>query len=766
MTTLTLESGSLVDIAEVLYAFVRDEALKGTDMTADEVFRTLGELMEEFEPKNRELLAKRAVYQSKIDEYYIKKRKGGWEPTQESGDVDAAEFERFLVGIGYLGAEKPIDFKMTTPQLDSEMDQNGPELVTPVTNASMAVGGANARWGSLYDAYYLSDIHSEIDRETQRARRLQMVVEATNTFLDTYVAKWENGVRIGDISSYSVRIKTEGRYELVGRTSEGEEVRLQDPEKFLGFNTGEDQQLTEFFLEDNGLKVQIQLYDGGKVHEENGQFRDIIAESAVTNIIDFEDAVAIVDAEDMVLALRNYLGLIKGDLQAYGSGGNLKAMNSDKTYVDASGVKQTLKGTSLMSVRNVSLHMYTDMVKVGGQDIPERILGVFLTTFIATTQDKGSKGEPRGEGHEVGLMPVRRPNSSEGYVYQVTPKLQTAEEVAEQVRFFEAVEERLGLTKGTILIGIMNEEIGMTLQLAESLSAAQDRIFFTNTGFLDRTGSQIRAQMYAGPVDFRDDLTQATFNTSYELHNVDVSIQARVHERGKIGKGMWVRNRAIAEMLEKKLDHPRTGGNTAWVPAPYSSHIHSMHYHMVDVDEVQRFMEDSPPMDTPRKALLTFPLLNTKKSTGSEAIQDYLLRYAHSMVAYVGPWVHRGIGCSGVPNFDQVEEMKDRATERIDGAIIANWKLHNVVTQQEIENAVTRATEIVDEQNSGKPDYLPGTDSQEKQDYVLNDPAIAAVLQIIDESLSSPSAYVEPALFRNRRRVKAAARIAGTASRY
>ena len=759
MATITLASGAPVEIAAVLDEFVRDEAVTGTGWTVGQVFSMLGELVQDFDPRNRELLAKRAGRQRQIDQYYISKRKAGWVPTSESASQDAAEFERFLLDIGYLEPESPIEFSMTTPQLDAEMDQNGPELVTPVTNASMAVGGANARWGSLYNAYFLSDIHPEIDREASRTARLRMVVERTNEFLDAHVAQWENGVGFDDIVSYSVRPNPQGTYELVGHTGEGGEVGLVNPGKFVGFNR-EGEHLSDFFLEDNGLKLQFQLYDGGRVNEENGQFRDLVVESAITNIVDFEDAVAIVDAEDMVLALRNYLGLIKGNLRAYGSRGNLKTMNSDKTYVDVNGATQTLKGTSLMSVRNVSLHVYTDMVKVDGKEMPERILGGFLTTFIACSHDKGSGGVPReeGTGQGVGPMLTRGPNSKKGYVYQVTPKLQTSEEVAEQVRFFEAVESKLGLAEGTILIGIMNEELGMTLQLAESLRAAQSRTFFTNTGFLDRTGSQIRVQMHAGPVDLRDDLIQMMFNTSYELHNVDVSIRAGVHKHGKIGKGMQVRNRAMAEMLERKIDHPRTGGNTAWVPAPYPSDLHSMHYHMIDVDQVQKVMEDFPPPDITRRDLFTFPLLNGEKVAEPGARQTLLLKYAHSMVAYVEPWVHRGIGCSGVPNFDRIEEMKDRATERIDGAIIANWKLHGVVNQQEIEEAVKRVAEVVDQQNSGQPGYVAMADTQEKRDGLLEEPAIVAVLQIIDEALSSPSAYVEPALFRNRKAVKAAFR--------
>ena len=759
MATVTLPSGSTVEIAEELYEFVRDEAVTGAGWTAPQVFIMLGELVQEFDPRNRELLAMREGRQREIDQYYLSKKKAGWEPTPESASQDAVEFERFLVDIGYLELEIPIEFSMTTRQLDAEMDQNGPELVTPVTNASMAVGGANARWGSLYDAYFLSDIHPEIDKEASRPARLRMVVERTNEFLDAHVAQWENGAGFNDIVSYSVRPNPQGTYEFAGHTVEGGEVRLKNPGKFVGFNK-DGEHLSDFFLEDNGLKLQIQLYDGGRVNKENGQFRDLVVESAITNIVDFEDAVAIVDAEDMVVALRNYLGLIKGDLRAYSSRGNMKTMSSDKTYVDVTGATQTLKGTSLMSVRNVSLHMYTDMVKVDGQGIPERILGVLLTTLIAAFHDKGSGGVPKEEyaGPGVGLMPTRGPNSKKGYVYQVTPKLHTSEEVAEQVRFFEAVENKLGLAEDTILIGIMNEELGMTIQLAESLRAAQSRTFFTNTGFLDRTGSQIRAQMLAGPVDLRDDLTQRMFNTSYELHNVDVSIRARVHRYGKIGKGMQVRNRAMAEMLERKIDHPRTGGNTAWVPAPYPSNLHSMHYHMIDVDQVQRVMEDSPPPNITRRDLLTFPLLNGEKLAEPGAKQALLLRYAHSMVAYVEPWVHRGIGCSGVPNFDQIEEMKDRATERIDGAIIANWKLHSVVNQQEIEDAVKRAAEVVDQQNIGQSGYVAMTDTQEKRDGLFKNPAIVAVLQIIDEALSSPSAYVEPALFRNRKAVKAAFR--------
>ena len=741
MTTLTLPSGTSVEIDDELYEFVRDEVVPDTGKTVDEVFSILGDLVEQFGPENQELLDKRTSRQAKIDGYYQAKRKSGWEPTADSAAADAVAFGQFLVDEGHLEPESAVYVGMTTPELDFEMSQNGPELVTPVNIASMAVGGANARWGSLYDAYFLSDINSEIDRDSSRAERLQMVVDRTNEYLDSHVAQWENGVGFNDLVAYSVSKDSDGKYSLRGQTKDGAEAGLQDSAKFVGFNL-EGNQLSEFFLEDNGMKLQFQLYEGGKVDAENGQFKDLIVESAVTNIVDFEDAVAIVDAEDMVLALRNYLGLIRGDLQAHSSRGALKAINPDLSYIGVDGSSQTAKGTSLMSVRNVSLHMYTDMVKVGGEEISERMLGVLLTTLIATSHDKGSDG--------------RGPNSRKGYVYQVTPKLQTAEEVGEQVRLFEAVEDRLGLPKNTMLIGIMNEELGMTLQLAEALRVAQSRIFFTNTGFLDRTGSQIRVQTQAGPVDLRDDLTGSVFNTSYELHNVDVSLRAGVHRQGKIGKGMQVRNRAMVDMMENKINHPKSGGNTAWVPAPNPSHLHSMHYHMIDVDQVQRIMEDSPSPNISRRDLLTFPVLESGKVADQQTKETLLLSYAHSMVAYVEPWVHRGIGCSGVPNFSQIEEMKDRATERIDGAIIANWRLHGVVSQTEIEDAIKKATEILDQQNLGQPGYEPMTDTPEKVAGLLQEPAISAVLQIIDDALSSPSAYVESALFRYRKAVKAA----------
>ena len=740
MTTITLASGTSVDIDDALYSFVRDEVVPGTGKTVDEVFTILGDLVQQFGPKNAELLEKRIARQESIDQYYLAKRKTGWEPTEDSAAGDAVELGQFLVDQGYLEPEAAVQVGMTTPALDFEMSQNGPELVTPVNIASMAVGGANARWGSLYDAYFLSDINAEIDRETSRDERLQMVVDRTNEYLDSHVAQWENGLGFNDLVSYSVSHSSGGGYVLRGHTSDGTEAGLQDPAKFVGFNQDRNQ-LTEFFLEDNGLKIQFQLYEGGTVNADNGQFKDLIVESAVTNIVDFEDAVAIVDAEDMALALRNYLGLIRGDIEAQSSRGALKTVNPDISFTGADGSGQTAKGTSLMSVRNVSLHMYTDMVTVGGQEISERMLGVLLTTLIATAHDKGSNN--------------RAPNSTKGYVYQVTPKLQTAEEVGEQVRFFEAVEDRLGLAKNTMLIGIMNEELGMTLQLGEALRSAQSRVFFTNTGFLDRTGSQIRVQTHAGPVDLRDDLTRSVFNTSYELHNVDVSLRAGVHNQGKIGKGMQVRNRAMVEMLENKINHPRSGGNTAWVPAPNPSHLHSMHYHMIDVDQVQRTMEDSPSPDISRQDLLTFPVLDNGKVADPEVKETLLLSYAHSMVAYVEPWVHRGIGCSGVPNFGQIEEMKDRATERIDGAIIANWKLHGVVSQSEIEDAVTKATEILDQQSLGNPEYVPMTDTPEKRSGLLQEPVVSAVLEIIDDALSSPSAYVEPALFKYRKVVKA-----------
>ena len=750
MAQLELPSGSQVEIADLLFEFVRDEVVPGTGWNAESIFLHLGELVEEFEPRNRSLLKRRAEVQQQIDDYYREKRAGGWQPSHQTREQDAADLEQFLISIGYLQPDGPVDFEMTTPQLDPEMDQNGPELVTPVSNASMAVGGANARWGSLYDAYFLSDIHAEINRQDQRQARLRMVVEETNAFIDEHIAKWHGVSSIGDIQSFSVR-ESGGRYELVGHAPAGE-ARLQDPGRFIGFNLNEESDLDEFYLEHNGLRILFQLYGGGRVNEENGQFRDLFVESAITNIVDFEDAVAVVDAEDLVASLRNYLGLIRGDLVGYGSRGNRKTLNSDRAFTGSDGQPRTLKATSLMSVRNVSLHMYTDIVKVGGEQIPERMLGLLLTTLIATTHDKGSNGEPLSDG--TGDLPVRGPNSSRGLVYQVTPKLQTADEVAEQVRLFEAIESRLGLTPGCILIGIMNEELGMTLQLSEALRAARDRVFFTNTGFLDRTGSQIRAQMHAGPVDLRDDLTQETFNISYERHNVDVSLHAGVHRHGKVGKGMQVRNRAMAEMMERKIDHPRTGGNTAWVPAPYPSDLHSMHYHMIDVDEVQRVMLDSPALNIDRVSLLTFPLLKDEKVADPEVKANLALRYAHSMVAYVEPWVRRGVGCSGVPNFDGIEEMKDRATERIDGAILANWRLHGVISQEEMETAITRAAEVVDGQSSNAAGYEPLADTPEKREALLQNPAIVAVLEIIDEALSSPSAYVEPALHRNRQAVK------------
>ena len=752
MAKIELPSGSQVEVDDLLFEFVRDEVIPGTAWTAEAVFQHLGELVEEFDPPNRALLERRIEVQRRIDDYYLNKRAGGWRPIQETREQDAAELEQFLIDIGYLQPGRPVDFEMTTPQLDPDMDQNGPELVTPVSNASMAVGGANARWGSLYDAYFLSDVHPEIDRQEQRPARLRMVVEETNAFFDQHVAQWDNDAGIGEINRFSVQEVGAGRYELVGHTSNGE-TRLREPGKFFGFNLNEQGVLDDFYLEDNGLRIQFQLYEGGRVNEENGQFRDLFVESAITNIVDFEDAVSVVDAEDLVVSLRNYLGLIRGDLVGYGSRGNRKALNSDRTCTGADGQRRTLKSTSLMSVRNVSLHMYTGIVKVGGQEISERMLGLLLTTLMATSHDRGSNGEPCADGS--GDLPVRGPNSSRGMVYQVTPKLQTADEVAEQVRLFEAIESRLGLTPGCILIGIMNEELGMTLQLGEALRAAQGRTFFTNTGFLDRTGSQIRAQMHAGPVDLRDDLTQETFNISYERHNVDVSLHAGVHRHGKVGKGMQVRNRAMAEMLERKIDHPRTGGNTAWVPAPYPSDLHSMHYHQIDVGEVQRVMLDSPALNIGRVSLLSFPMLKEEKVADPDVRANLTLRYAHSMVAYVEPWVRRGIGCSGVPNFDGIEEMKDRATERIDGAILANWRLHGVIDQSDVEKAITGAAEVVDNQSAGAAGYEPLADTPEKREALLSNPAIIAVLQIIDDALSSPSAYVEPALSRIRLAVKA-----------
>ena len=417
MAQLELPSGALVEIDNLLYEFVGDEVVPGTTWTAEAIFRHFGELVEEFEPRNRALLERRIEVQQQIDDYYRNKRAAGWRPSQENSEKDAADLEQFLVEIGYLQPDGTVDFEMTTPQLDAEMDQNGPELVTPVSNASMAVGGANARWGSLYDAYFLSDVHPEFDRQDQRPARLRMVVEETNAYFDEHVAQWNGAGGIGDIASFSVR-ESGGRYELVGQTSTGE-ATLRDSQKFFGFNLTDQDELDEFYLEDNGLRIQFQLYGGGKVNEENGQFRDLFVESAVTNIVDFEDAVAVVDAEDLVESLRNYLGLIRGDLVGHGSRGNRKALNSDRTCTGADGQTRTLKATSLMSARNVSLHMYTDIVKVGGREIPERMLGLVLTTLIATSHDRGTNGEPTADGS--GYLPVRGPTAAVEWSTRLRP---------------------------------------------------------------------------------------------------------------------------------------------------------------------------------------------------------------------------------------------------------------------------------------------------------------------------------------------------------
>ena len=756
MATINPNSGSQIEIDDRLYEFVDNELLSGTDRTADQVFTILGEIVEKFGKNNTALLDKRADLQEKIDTYYKVKRDSGWTPNAETANQDAIDFESFLLSIGYIAPERPLDFHMTTPTLDSEMDQNGPELVTPVTNASMVVGGANARWGSLYDAYFLSDIHPELDQENNRPARLAMVVDSINSYMDEYIVSWENNIKFGDISSYQVNSNDAGQWELKGITRDGTYVNLGDPSKFIGFNLDDNGDLSDFLLEDNGLRLQVLLYEGGKVSEENGQFKDLLVESALTNIIDFEDAVSVVDADDLVIGLQNYLGVIRGSLQAFGSRGNLKQINSDKTYTNKNGNQDSLKSTCLMSVRNVSIHMYTDIVKVGGKPIPERMLGLLLTTLIGSIHDNGSHGQERDGKLGEGYMPIRKPNSSKRYIYQVTPKLQTPEEVGEQIRIFEFLEDKLSIPKGTILIGIMNEELGMTLQLSEALRIANGRVFFINTGFLDRTGSQIRVQMQAGPVNLRDNLTQATYNTSYELHNVDVGVQTGVHINGKIGKGMQVRNRSMAEMMEKKIDHPRTGGNTAWVPAPFPSDLHSMHYHMVNVDEIQKAMEDAEPLSVNRHSLLTFPLMDPSSTPSGDELENLLMRYIHSMIAYAEPWVTRGIGCSGVLNFDQVEEMKDRATERIDSAILANWRLHNVISQDDIERAIEKVCKIVDDQNLQTDGYIPMSASSENRQALIQNPVVASVLEVINDALTTPSAYVEPGLFRNRKLVKLA----------